>query len=315
MAIALITLILASCQNEDLYDGLCNVRFKAYVQDEVSVTRAAEGYTEIARSNTSAFDAALFVSFGATHKEYEMKWNGSNALSTNARLETGNYNFYGFAPKIEGVTASFDDSDKKLTISSIPALDDKDMMVIKPCSVTVTSNEIGGNKTVNLEMDHLMAKITPYFYLNSEYNKLRNIRIKTVKLFFDSAPTYDAAIGYNESGYTTTWLGGSSAKRSVTIYNNTTLPVDLTTQKGEQAYGHCYIVPSQSTSNLKMKVTYDVYDKSGSLTRKDETAVNVIKKLPTNLSVGYNYKLNIQIVPSYLYVLSDNDEASLVIPN
>ena len=230
-----------------------------------------------------------------------------------ARLETGDYNFYGYAPKIEGT--SFDNTDKILTIPSIPALYDRDLMVINSCSVKVEKDDIEKNKTVNLLMDHLMAKITPYFYLNSEYNKLRDIQITNVEFFFDPAPKYNATITYGASSYTPKWssITNSEAESSVTVYN-TTLHEKLTTTKGAQEYGHCYIVPSQPTTNLKMKVTYDVYDKSGVKTREGVTAENVIKKLPQKLSAGTNYKLNIQVVPTYLYVLSDNDQESLVIP-
>ena len=63
-----------------------------------------------------------------------------------------------------------------------------------------------------------------------------------------------------------------------------------------------------------MRVIYDVYDTKGQLLRPNAEAVNSIKKLNSQRIVpGTDYKLNIQIVPTYLYVLSDNDEESLVI--
>ena len=69
-----------------------------------------------------------------------------------------------------------------------------------------------------------------------------------------------------------------------------------------------------------MTVKYDVYDKKQQLVRQDATATNkVVVKVrgttKTKLEAGKNYKLKIQIIPTYLYVLSDNDESSLVIPN
>ena len=66
-----------------------------------------------------------------------------------------------------------------------------------------------------------------------------------------------------------------------------------------------------------MRVTYNVYDKTGVLVRENVQAVNSIKKLAglsqeNTLAPGYNYKLYVKIVPSYLYVLSDNDEVFVI---
>lgn len=322
IALAFLTLAFTSCQ-EDLYTGPCNVRFKAYVQDEVSVTRNASTYTTIT-NNTPAFDAALYVSFDNSSgisnsatacKEYTLTWSGSN-LSSTAKLETGHYTFYGYAPKVAG--SSFDNENKKITIPSIPALTTTDLMVIKQQSTEIKT----ADKTVALQMDHMMAKITPCFYLNSTYAELRGIRIKKVEFFFDSAPTYTATVNYTPSpltiGYEPSQIPQACNVEAYDVAEPTdNLPITKDNDADTQVYqecGHCYIVPAQSTSTLKMKVTYDVYDKSGTLTRKDATATNQIKNLPTTLIAGTNYELNIQVVPTYLYVLSDNDQESLVLP-
>ena len=306
-----------SCNEETLYDGPCKVRFVASVQGEVSVTRATEGYTALPYS--ADFKAGLYVSYGATAQPYTMSWDdNSKLLSANLWLETGDYGFYGYAPQTVG--ASFDNSTKKLSIPYIPGLSNTDLMVINPCSATVTSQELlSGKKTVSLQMDHLMAKITPQFYINSDYNQLRDIRIKEVELFFESAPTYTATITYTNTSYSVAWPSGdTSAKKTVTAFS-TTNPTNLT--NAATAHGHCYIVPDQDVTNLKMTVKYDVYDKKQQLVRSNETATNkVVVKVrgttKTQLEAGNNYKLNIQIIPTYLYVLSDNDESSvLVIPN
>ena len=161
-----------------------------------------------------------------------------------------------------------------------------------------------------------MAKITPQFYINSDYNQLRDIRIKEVELFFESAPTYTATITYTNTSYSVAWPSGdTSAKTTVTAFS-TTNPTNLT--NAATAHGHCYIVPDQDITNLKMTVTYDVYDKQQQLVRENETATNkVVVKVnsttKTKLEAGKNYKLNIQIIPTYLYVLSDNDEISVLV--
>ena len=325
--IALLTMTFASCNEDTLYDGPCKVRFVAEVQDEVSVTRATEGYTSFTPS--SDFNAGLYVSYGATAQPYTMSWDDNSKLSANLWLETGNYGFYGYAPQQDGT--SFDNTNKILTIPNIPGLSEKDMLVIKPCSATVTSDDISnGKKTISLQMDHLMAKITPYFYINSEYNKLRDIHIKNVTFSLDVeyAKTFEANVSYTTSPYLTEWSNETANQtQSVDLYTAPSNPISfLTTSSSStvpQPYGQCYIVPSQKgqdITNLKMTVTYDVYDKQPQLVRKDETATNkVVVKVrgttKTKLEAGKNYNLNIQIIPTYLYVLSDNDESSLVIPN
>lgn len=334
ISIALLSMTFVSCNEETLYDGPCKVRFVAEIQDEVNVTRATDEYPSFTPS--AGFNAKLFVSYETTTGTptapgYTVSWNGS-ALSTSLALETGDYKFYGYAPVSQQDGASFNNSNKILTISNVSGLSSTDMLVIKPCSTNIAPNDISsGKKDVFLQMDHLMAKITPYFYINSEYNKLRDIHIKSVTFSLDVeyAKTFEANVSYTTSPYLTEWSNETANQtQSVDLYTAPSNPISfLTTSSSStvaQPYGQCYIVPSQNgqdITNLKMTVKYDVYDKQQQLVRKDATATNkVVVKVggttKTQLEAGNNYKLNIQIIPTYLYVLSDNDESSvLVIPN
>ena len=349
ISIVLLTMTFASCNEETLYDGPCKVRFVASVQDEVNVTRATEdekypGYTPFTPTD---FNAELFVSYETetpgvtpTAPGYTISWEGS-ALSTPLALETGEYKFYGYAPHLEGST--FDNTTKTLTIPNIPGLFDKDMLVINPCSATVTSAELlRGTKTVSLQMDHLMAKITPYFYIYEPYNGLRDIEIKSVTFSLADANTYTVSQQTTDDGQQTKysqqttdngqrtgafWVEeeATSSETTVTVFSDNSEAITFLTTPASteeaQPYGQCYVVPGQDITLLKMTVTYNVYDKKGDIVRPDETATNsVVVKVggttKTTLEAGKNYKLNIQIIPTYLYVLSDNDESSvLVIPN
>lgn len=309
--LALLTLV--SCQQEDVYTGPCDVRFKAYVQDEVSVTRATT-YTAINSSDVPAFIAELFVTNGEVVSRSSLTWNGSTATSS-LRLEEGDYTIYGYAPKAEG--AAFALETKAMTATAIPGLSDKDAMVIRPQSLEIEQDD--EEKDVALQLDHLMAKVTPRFYLNSTYAKLRKIKIKKVELWIEGgADTHTATVTYtndNANPYSIAWSKGEQiAQQKFEVYNVAEPTEWLTTTKGDQEYGSCYLCPNQSTANLKMRVIYDVYDTKDQLLRRDAEAVNTIKKLNTqDIVPGTDYKLNIQIVPTYLYVLSDNDEESLVV--
>ena len=56
--------------------------------------------------------------------------------------------------------------------------------------------------------------------------------------------------------------------------------------------------------------TYDVYDRMDNLIRKGCVAVNKIdvrSRFNQDLKRGYMYTLNLTVMPTYLYVLSDPD--------
>ena len=297
---------LASCHQEELYTGPCDVHFRAYLQEEVSVTR---GYAAIG-TDVPAFTAELFVSDGTSVHNPGLTWNGSS-ITGNLQLETGTYRFYGYMPKQDGAT--FDPTTSTMHLPATPGISATDAMVINPQTLTVDEND--QEKTVTLKMDHLMAKITPRIYLNSTYAQMRSIKIKKVEFWIDGgADTHSASVAYTDDHYSVAWSVEGDIPVNRIIAYETANPVTLTTTKGEQEYGHCYLCPNQSTENLKMRVTYDVYDTANALTRENAVAENRIKRLTgQTINPGTNYKLNIQIVPTYLYALSDNDEESLVI--
>ena len=305
--IALLTLV--SCQKEELYTGPCNVRFKAYVQDEVSVTR---GYAPI-NNSTAPFTAELFVHNGTSHTSTTLSWNGTNT-TTNLKLEDGSYSFYGYMPQRQDAT--FDPSTNTMSVPGIAGMGSEDVMLINKA----TLNTDGQNEaTVTLKMDHMMAKVTPYFYVHDQYANLRTIKIKNVQFSMSDAATYTAAVDYSTTPPTTTWQGGATAAVTLFSFDNESSPLvlnqDADANNEARPINHFYLCPEQSTANLKMTVTYDVYDEKGEMTREDITADNAILKLKDGqLKAGTNYKLYIKVVPTYLYVLSDNDEPVLIIP-
>lgn len=62
---------------------------------------------------------------------------------------------------------------------------------------------------------------------------------------------------------------------------------------------------------------YNVYDKKGILVRQNVTATNSSVKITStgNPSRAYEYNLNINVIPTYLYQLSDNDDDSVLLIN
>ena len=214
---------LASCHQEEIYTGPCNVHFKAFLQDEVSVTR---GYTAIG-NNVPAFTAELFVSDGTSVHTPGFTWNGSS-ITANLQLETGTYHFYGYMPKQDG--AAFNTATSTMHIPTIPGISATDAMVINPQTLTVGEND--QEKTVTLKMDHLMAKITPRIYLNSTYAQMRSIKIKKVEFWVDGGTnTHSASVTYTDDSYSIAWsTGGDVPASRITVYE-TANPMTITTIK------------------------------------------------------------------------------------
>ena len=322
--IALLALSLVSCQKEELYTGPCDVKVKAYVQDEVAVSR---GYTAMP-SDYADFAAELFVSVadGSIAPIRTTMTKQGEALTANLRLEQGDYYIYGYLPKTDGADLAFNATDKTatMTIPNIAGLSTTDALVIrKGDKLTILATDKSKNAT--LLMDHLMAKITPRFYIDSEYAKIRSIRIKKVEFSIDGAMTYTANVAFDNTkspiSWNTTWTPGATSDMEVVAYENAEPTENLQVGKANAlACGECYVCPEQAVTDLQMTVTYDVYDTKGQLVRPDAEATNKMQiKVSGNtlakLDAGKNYQLNIRIVPTYLYVLSDNDEESVLTIN
>ena len=292
--------------------GPCSVNFRAYMQKERVVSRAND-YVGIDQTHAS-FTAGLFVHTSNGTEDYvipsTLTWDSeTETLSTSLKLEQGNYTFYGYMPYSNDAT--FEADGRIMTLPGLAGMSASNAMVIKPVSETIGNGAT--NVNVNLAMDHLMARVTPYFYINdAEYAKLRTIKIKKVE-FIHPNKAYTATVDYATDGsYKTTWAEGAEMASAVTFYEETESPVVLGKDKGQDkahaiAPSTCYFCPEMEISGLRMRVTYDVYDAKGNLTRPDAVAENSIKKISGKLSEATNYKLYIPLVPSYLYVLSDGD--------
>ncbi len=286
--------------------GPCSVNFRAYMQKEEVVSRANDGYADIDASHPS-FTAGLFV-----HASYEgnnyvtpstLVWDSeAGTLTTSLKLEQGTYTIYGYMPYNSGAT--FDKDTRVMTLPDLAGMSASNAMVIKPAPVTIGNGV--DKENIDLEMDHLMARVTPYFYINDEeYAELRKIKIKKVEFILPNVKSYTATVD-NVNGEVS-WTEGDAIANEVTFYE-TSNPVELQLGKAKAiAPSTCYFCPAQSVDGLMMRVTYDVYDAKGNLTRLDAVAENSIKKISGKLTEATNYKLYIPLVPSYLYALSDGD--------
>ena len=60
-------------------------------------------------------------------------------------------------------------------------------------------------------------------------------------------------------------------------------------------------------STLSIESTYDIYDKDGNLIEANRKAVNNLATVLSNISRGKKVNLDLKVIPTYLYILSDNE--------
>ena len=306
IAIALWALTFTACRREELYEGPCEVSFTTSMQRELTVSR---GYVAFP-NDYEPFTSALIIADERLNNISPMEYSNGQ-FTTKVRLEAGSYSVYGFMPWSD--EGSFNSERRAMTVPGIPTISQHDVMLIKQQNLLIKQDD--ETKTVDLQMDHMMARVTPYFYLHDAYAKMRTIKIKQVDFVQLDATDHTATVTYTNDGYAINWtVGAVTADTMATAYGAVD-PDTLTTTKGKQAYGTFYYRPGLSTANLKMRVTYDVYDKVDDTKpiRENVVVENKIKQLPATLEDGTNYKLNIKVTPTYLYSLSDNDEQTLLI--
>ena len=320
ISIALLAMAFTACQREELDGGLCTVRMVPRVAEHTVVTRA---YQSLAEARMHDFEAGIIVdNRDKVTKEAKLRYQGGKAELL-MMLEASKYHVYGYMPWREDAKYTPTMDGATISVPSLPGLSSTMATVVRPTTLEIKQGEKDVTKTLALQMDHLSAKVTPCLYLHDEYAKLRTIHIKKIEFILDEPQARDLLITYSGNNYSVEWGTGTATTDTIaTAYRDVATYDTLSTKRGEQAYGACYINPEQSVENLKMRVTYDVYDKvegnnKYSITRPDVEVTNTIKQLGKGtdfkLTAGTEYRLNIKVMPTYLYSLSDNDEEFLLL--
>lgn len=253
------------------------------------------------------------------------------------------YYIYGFSPS-DIVSAPSDavitssggfNNGAVLKLSSIEAVSTKDLCVIigvedvprdnkdktpdvKRGAFTYLGKDIGFNY-VNVLLGHVYSSLSFTMKVDPTYNALRTIKLKKMELLSASAATYDLTITLAANTSNTNPITSvapsnkeSSSSDRITIYENTTGGLELTTEASTAPMTGYIIYDSGSSPNLSIRCTYDIYDKNkttehpdGNLIRQDCIAENKISLSIS--SFGQQQPVNITVNPTYLYVLSDPD--------
>ena len=175
---------------------------------------------------------------------------------------------------------------------------------------------------VFLALDHLFAKATLSFKVDDNYNSLRTIKLIEAKIsttqglfhgshtysFVDRKFTLDGNGQYQSKNLEVVLLDAvngpspsADVPQSKMDGNMVTLDNDAT-----QLGWYCFL-PRSEFPALNLTVKYNVYDKQGNLVRENCIATNNnLIRIPQP-EKGKNYKITVNIIPTYLYQLSDGD--------
>lgn len=174
------------------------------------------------------------------------------------------------------------------------------------------------NNYMYLLFDHLCSALNISMSVYGDYNELRTIKLKEIRLQTanDGGKTkakmnVTVTLKANGSGsnpiesivYTPT---GEEEVDAIVYYNEA--GHKLTT---EYSLFLCHFIP-HGVKELILTCTYDVYDKKNNLIRANCSATNkiVLSSLISYLDEvrrGYKYTINMTIRPTYLYMLSEPD--------
>lgn len=344
-----VALLMAACAEDNLQevrpDGKVRVDVGCESQTEVQVgTRVADGYTTFGGADYDGVQLGV-IAWQKNTQKYDQGFatysysNGAGTWTSNVYLAKQQYNVYGYMPHNGEANSIQPDLGSEANPSTFamkwtgqPTFATKPVLAsvgsaksngssssVADGSFEVNVDQVGQEEKINFRMNHLLAKLNLQFYLPQPYADKRKIKVTQVTLSGGQgvADRYDITCSYDANGaLTTTYtpMQGASTSGNTYPYKDAD-GLLLTTDK--QQFGTYYFVPdavNRSSSNLMtLTVTYNVYDKNGTLTREHQTATNAkialhkVNNVAQATQVAHEYTANVKVVPSYLYVLSDGD--------
>ena len=257
--------------------------------------------------------------------------------STIPTLQPGHYFIYGFMPAEDLGSVAIDPYDGTsfqsgavMTIAGLDVVTPSDVCVVVGVKAhtdnTTPIGEVGislgefefvsdAENTTSyayLLLDHIFSGLSFRFSVDSEYNQRRTIKLKKIALRAigsSTISTVTATVKLKANSGSSpleqvTFTADepvSGGSKSAAIYDSE--EVELTTTP--QDFLAC-LVPNMN-STFELETVYNVYDKAGTLLREDQTVKNQIT-LPSDLmAAGSVYTMNVTVVPTYLYMLSEPD--------
>ena len=289
------------------------------------------GVTRAITGNEEYGDIRIFLTHGTTATEGLFKYEGGASWTTQLKLKSGErtYQLYGYMPDNAGSTHSitdFDNNGAVLHIEQLPPLATQDFCVVT--GVRQAENEHDETAAVrgafsfnynsqyenyiNLFLDHLYSRIIFSMKVGDDYDAVRTIKIKSMKLQVADISNYDVDVTLT-NGVGISSVGHSSVAGTGT-HELTIRDTEITLTTSSQTICSGYIIPATTTlfDKLSLVIEYDIYDKRGNKVA-ERTATNALATPLEELQRGEERTLQINIDPSYLYDLSLNDPPIVVI--
>ena len=288
------------------------------------------GVTRAVTGNLEYSDIRVFLTNGTTATEGLFKYDGTSAWTTQVKLKSGarTYQLYGYMPDNADFARSisdFNDNSAVLHIQQLPPLATQDLCIVT--GVRQAENESDETAAVrgafsfeynsqrdnyiNLFLDHLYSHIIFSMKVGEDYDAVRTIKIKNMKLQVADISHYNVDVTLTKdvgiSNLTQDIVAGTGT-RELTIRDT-----EITLTTSSQTICSGYIIPATMLfDKLSLVIEYDIYDKRGNKVAV-RTATNSLKIPLEELQRGEERTLQINIDPSYLYDLSLNDPPIVVI--
>ena len=289
--------------------------------------------SRVTRAFTGDFensDIRIFLTNGTTATEGLFKYAGASAWTTQLKLKSGarTYQLYGYMPDNADFVRSISDWNENgamLHIQQLPPMAEQDYCIVT--GVRQAADEYDKTPAVrgafsfdydsqrenyiNLFLDHLYSHIIFSMRVGDDYNAVRTIKIKRMKLQVADISNYDVDVtltnGVGISSVVHNKVAGTGT-RELPIRNE---EITLTTSSTTVCSG--YVIPATTLfDKLSLLIEYDIYDKRGNKIA-ERTATNALANPLVGLQRGEERTLQINIDPSYLYDLSLNDPPIVVI--
>lgn len=300
----------------------------------LSVTRTSATLTPEDGNSIKMYVVTKEAPYSEGSFSYTDSWSNSNIRVK----EHEQFYMYGYMPGTYGSSISAEASDLNgdyskgadLTINDLPIFTSKDIYAIvgvqRISATSETKNVIEGNygylsglndeNCVNLLMDHLYSKLILKMNVDANYSLLRDIKLKSVTLTCSYSQTVNVTVklrtGYGLQGNATAYSANSSGTNQVyqlwTSTNESGTPIPSDENENDLldlGTINCPpVVLDAAGTYMKIRCTYDVYDKVGNRLREC-TVENKLKA--TNVDHGVEYTVTLTVAPTYIYVLSDDD--------
>lgn len=273
-------------------------------------------------------DIRFFLTNGTTATEGLFKYAGVSGWTTQLKLKSGamTYNLYGYMPdNAEGVSLSdWNDNGAVLHIEKIAPIAEQDYYIVTGVCKADDENDkttaergafsfVYDSKNENyikLFMDHLYSHVVFSMRVGEDYDALRTIKIKNMKLKVADISHYNVDVTLTKD------IGISSVEHSSAGTGTSELTIrdeELTLTTTSTTVCSGYIIPATTLlDKLSLVIDYDIYDKRGNKIA-ERTATNALATPLEELQRGEERTLQINIDPSYLYDLSLNDPPIVVV--